>query len=146
MEPDMKTTSKLWLLVFSALAALGSGACADEPELIFNFSESTHGVVITPSVDVASVSQNQIAFVGQLNTPRPCYRLVADADVSDGQITLTVTSRQNQSQTCEQIVGQFLYEGGLNGLDAGTYQVRIRHRFDNADWPDQEFNLSVPVR
>ena len=128
------------------ILASGCDAFSDDPELNFAYEESTHGVVVPSSVDAASLSRGEIVFVGQLNTPRPCYRLEADIDVSDGRATLTVDARQNQAPNCETIVGRFLYQGSIRLLDAGNYQVLIRHEFDQADWPAQEFTISVLVR
>jgi hypothetical protein len=128
---------------------LGTSACdafTDDPEMIFTFEESAHGQVVPASVDAASLSQGEIVFVGQLNTPRPCYRLVGDLDVADGRVTLTVDARQNQAQNCETIVGRFLYQGSIRRLDAGNYQVLVRHKFDDAAWPIQEFTFSVLVK
>lgn len=135
--------SHLLLLVGCTLAG---PACDASPELVFRFDESSHGTVITPSVDATSLSQSVIVFVGQLNTPRPCYRLTGDLDVEGSQVTLTVTARENTAPNCESIVGRFIYQGEIRRLNAGTHQVRFRHVFDKADWPDQEYNFSITVR
>ncbi len=138
--------SKLLLLVCCVLGAAGCALFSDRAELIFTYDESAHGTVITPAVDVSALSGNEIVFVGQLNTPRPCYRLEGDLDVDGSQVTLTINARQTQSQNCETIVGRFIYQGSIRRLDAGTYQVLFRHVFDNAAFPTQEFEFSVTVR
>ena len=141
-EYDMRV-SHLLLLVYCTLAG---PACDASPELAFRFEAGSHGTVITPSVDATSLSQSVIVFVGQLNTPRPCYRLTGDLDVQSGRVTLTVNARENLAPNCESIVGRFIYQGEVRRLDAGTYQVRFRHVFDKVDWPDQEYNFSIVVR
>ena len=130
-----------WTLLTS-----GCDSFSDDPELNFTYEESTHGVVVPPSVDAASLSRGEIVFVGQLNTPKPCYRLEADIDVADGRATLTVNARQTSTSNCETIVGRFLYQGSIRLLDAGNYQVLVRHKFDDSAWPLQEFTFSVLVR
>ena len=129
-----------------ACCTLAGPACDASPELVFTFRDSGHGTVITPSADVTSLSRNVIVFVGQLNTPRPCYRLTGDLDVDGSQVTLTVNARQNSAPNCESMVGRFIYEGEIRRLDSGTYQVRFRHVFDIPDSAVQEFNFSITVR
>ena len=137
----------IWLVVlFGLTPVIGCGALDGGPELGFDYLESSHGTVVTPSIDAASLAASVIVFVGQLNTPKPCYRLVADLDVDGSQVTITVQARENQVATCEVILGRFIYEGDVRRLKPGTYQVKIIHRFDKADWPAQEFTSSVNVR
>jgi hypothetical protein len=133
-------------MVLLGCCALAGPACDDSPELTFRFSEAGHGTVITPSVDATSLAQSVIVFVGQLNTPRPCYRLTGDLDVEGSEVTLTVNARENSAPNCESIVGRFTYEGEIRRLNAGTYQTRFRHVFDRPDWPDQQFDFSIVVR
>jgi hypothetical protein len=136
------------LLVALGALLLGAGGCDfldEEPELAeFIFAESTHGVTVEPSIDVADIGAS-IAIVGQLNTPTPCHRLRASLDHSGSQLTLRVVA-QPTTGTCDNVIGNFRYQGVIRNLADGTYQFRVQHSFDASSWEPYEFNVSVTVR
>jgi hypothetical protein len=135
-----------WLVWLGLGLNMSCGVIEPGTELSFDYVESAHGTVVTPSVDASSLSSREVVFVGQLNTPKPCYKLEGDVSVDGTQITLTVDARETSSATCEAIVGRFIYQGSIRRVGAGTYQLKFRHKFDKSDWPTQEFTIPVTVR
>jgi hypothetical protein len=132
-------------LLAGLLLAGGCGFLSDPPELQeFLFIESTHGEAVDATVDAAGIGDG-IGFVGQLNTPTPCHRLRGEFDHTGSRLTLHVIARRT-TDSCEDILGNFRYEGAIRKLDFGTYQLRIVHSFEGSTWEPQEFNLPVTVR
>lgn len=129
-----------------ALALGGCSFFSDSVELQFAYRESAHGQTIEPSFDASTISPNEIVFAGQLNTPNPCYRLVSKLADAGNALTLDISAESTRASTCESIVGRFIYEGAIQNLSSGTYQLKVRHHYDQAGWAAKEFNVTLNVK
>lgn len=125
-----------------AVAISGCGLFSDSTDLEFAYRESSPGQTVEASFDASAISSGQIVFVGQLNTPNPCYRLEGKLSENGRQLTLDISAERSGSTTCETIVGRFIYEGAIQNLSAGTYDVTVRHRYDQTGWPTKEFKVT----
>jgi hypothetical protein len=128
------------LLATGCGSFLRQGVSLDE----FEYGELTHGTEISTSIDAQGFS-SEVIFVGQFNTPDPCFRITGRVEHSGSNVTLRLTADRTRTG-CENILGAFRYAGAIRGLSPGTYQFRIVHEFPGTGWERQELNTSVTVR
>jgi hypothetical protein len=110
----------------------------------FEYGELTHGTEVSTSID-AQAFAGEVVFVGQFNTPDPCFRINGRLDRSGSQLTLRLTAERTRTG-CAAVVGAFRYAGAIRGLSSGTYQLRVVHEFPGTDWQRTELNTSVTIR
>jgi hypothetical protein len=110
----------------------------------FEYGELTHGTEVSTSVDAQGFF-SEVIFVGQFNTPDPCFRINGRVEHSSSQVTLRITADRTRTG-CENVLGAFRYAGAIRGLTAGTYQFRVVHEFPGTGWDRQELSTSVTVR
>jgi hypothetical protein len=132
--------------MMAALLATGCGAFLGQRVSLeeFEYGELTHGTEVGTSIDMQGFS-SEIIFVGQFNTPDPCFRINARVEHSGSTVTLRLTADRTRTG-CENILGAFRYAGAIRGLSPGTYQVKIVHEFPGTGWERQELNTSATVR
>lgn len=137
-----------WLMVTGlSVTVAGCALITDPDEQLdsFVYTAESHGQTLTPGVD-AEGFRGQIQLIGYLNTPTPCHELKGRIETRGSQVTLHVTARSTGSPECLTILGAFRYQAGIQGLRAGTWELRVLHEFPDANWQTQELKVNVEVR
>jgi len=82
------------------------------------------------SEDSASISADhgKIRFSGAMITPTPCHQLSAELERNRRTLTIKITAVPPSPEVvCIQVLGCLRYRGGIEGLKAGVYTVKILH-------------------
>jgi hypothetical protein len=140
-----KHSTMMHLAVAAAMLAgcgsfLRQGVSLEE----FEYGELTHGTEISTSIDAQGFA-GEVIFVGQFNTPDPCFRINGRVDHSGSQLTLRLTAERTRTG-CADMLGSFRYAGAIRNLTAGTYQLKVVHEFPGTSWDRTELNTSVTIR
>jgi hypothetical protein len=144
---SMRVQQRLVLTMAAAMfltagcgAFLRQGAKLEE----FEYGELTHGTEVTTGIDAHGFA-GEVIFVGQFNTPDPCFRTESRFAHSGSRLTLRLTAERTRTG-CADMLGAFRYTGAIRGLRPGTYQFRVVHEFPGTGWDPVEINTSVTVR
>lgn len=95
---------------------------------------------------LASGSDGEAVVKGYFVTPCSPYEARAELDGSGRVLVLNVIGN-NQGDCPMDVVTPYGYQATVSGLKPGTYQLRVRHEYRDANWPAEVvFTTDVVVR
>lgn len=121
-------------------AALATAGCSSllSPDGRFSFSATRPEMGGGEQFfSVTGVAQGQIQFAGRISTPTPCYRVGGTGNVTESEVTITVsaTSTLERNEGCVLALGSSDYLGAVRELTPGPYRVVVTHTIPNTGWP-----------
>lgn len=84
----------------------------------------------------ASGQEGAITVRGKLDAPTPCQNVTGTLERSGETLTVHVDVRAT-GDVCTQVIATFGYDGTIRDLAAGSYQVRVVHRYPGTGWGTQ---------
>ena len=126
------------LVFLAAFVAVGCSSPSDEVvrpsvefELGINRLQSEDRFVITPA------DHGSVAVKGYFRTPCSPYEATAAVTVDNSVVTVSVIGRDEDSWCPKDVVSDLGYIATIRHLDAGSYVLRVVHRWADANWPTE---------
>lgn len=81
------------------------------------------------------VRDGGLEVLGIISTPSPCHDIDAELRRDARTLAIVVSARDDGSEACIAVLGEFAYAVDVDDLEAGAWRVVVTHAIPGTGWP-----------